>query len=92
VLRAINSNDPLIVIDGVRFRNSEKNNAVLHGWVAQMDKTSNSVMSTINPNDIETIDVLKDASAQAIYGSEAANGVILITTQKRQSRRWQNKL
>ena len=36
----------------------------------------------MNPNDIESIDVLKDASAQAIYGSEAANGVILITTKK----------
>jgi TonB-dependent SusC/RagA subfamily outer membrane receptor len=39
-------------------------------------------MATINPNDIESIDVLKDASAQAIYGSQAANGVILITTKK----------
>lgn len=79
---SINSNDPLIVIDGVRFRNSEKGNAGFAGLGGSDGQTSNSVMSTLNPNDIESIDVLKDASAQAIYGSEAANGVILITTKK----------
>ncbi len=82
---SINSNDPLIVIDGVRFRNSEKTNAGFAGLGGSDGQTSNSVMSTINPNDIESIDVLKDASAQAIYGSEAANGVILITTKKGKS-------
>jgi TonB-dependent SusC/RagA subfamily outer membrane receptor len=45
-------------------------------------QTQNSFLATLNPNDIESIDVLKDASAQAIYGSQAANGVILITTKK----------
>ena len=42
-------------------------------------------LSTINPNDIETFTVLKDASATAIYGSRASNGVILITTKKGKS-------
>jgi TonB-linked SusC/RagA family outer membrane protein len=63
------SNDPLIVIDGVPIDNSE-----LRG--------SSNALSLINPNDIETFTVLKDASATAIYGSRASNGVILITTKK----------
>ncbi|MCX7636721.1 MAG: TonB-dependent receptor [Cyclobacteriaceae bacterium] len=63
------SNDPLIVVDGFPLDNS---------GVAGM---SNS-LSTINPNDIETITVLKDASATAIYGARASNGVIIITTKK----------
>ncbi|WP_205959807.1 SusC/RagA family TonB-linked outer membrane protein [Flammeovirga aprica] len=63
------SNDPLIVIDGVPI-DSE--------GVAGMQNPLNSV----NPNDIETFTVLKDASATAIYGSRASNGVIIITTKK----------
>ncbi len=63
------SNDPLIVVDGFPLDNS---------GVAGM---SNS-LSTINPNDIENITVLKDASATAIYGARASNGVIIITTKK----------
>jgi len=63
------SNDPLIVIDGVPFSGSTINNAP-------------SPLSLINPNDIETFTVLKDANATAIYGSRASNGVILITTKK----------
>lgn len=63
------SNDPLIVIDGFPVDN---------GGVSG----SPNVLSTINPNDIETFTVLKDASATAIYGSRASNGVILITTKK----------
>jgi len=66
------SNDPLIVIDGVPIDN---------GGIAG---TSNA-LSTINPNDIETFNVLKDASATAIYGSRASNGVIIITTKKGKS-------
>lgn len=70
------SNDPLIVIDGVplsSFKDGSGNN-ILPG-------TSNP-LSLINPNDIETFTVLKDANATAIYGSRASNGVILITTKK----------
>ncbi len=63
------SNDPLIVIDGMPLDNKG------------IDGMSN-VLSSINPNDIETFTVLKDASATAIYGSRASNGVILITTKK----------
>ncbi len=63
------SNDPLIVIDGVPVANDAA------------PGTPNA-LSTINPNDIETFTVLKDASATAIYGSRASNGVILITTKK----------
>lgn len=63
------SNDPLIILDGLPL-----SNAVPSG--------STSILSTIDPNDIESFTVLKDASAAAIYGSRAANGVIVITTKK----------
>lgn len=63
------SNDPLIVIDGVPVDNTSVTGAA-------------NALSLINPNDIETYTVLKDASATAIYGSRASNGVILITTKK----------
>ena len=63
------SNDPLIVIDGLTIDNNG-----IQGVANQL--------STINPNDIESFTVLKDASATAIYGSRASNGVILITTKK----------
>lgn len=70
------SNEPLYVIDGV---------PVISGSAGQMGdyiRTSNNVMSTLNPNDIENITVLKDAAASALYGSRAANGVIVITTKR----------
>lgn len=68
------SSDPLYVIDGV---------PVVSGNVTQMGiYTSNNVMSTINPADIESITVLKDAAASSLYGSRAANGVIVITTKR----------
>lgn len=63
------SNDPLIVIDGVPVSNDAA------------PGTPNA-LATINPNDIETFTVLKDASATAIYGSRASNGVIIIQTKK----------
>ena len=63
------SNDPLIVIDGVPIDN---------GGVSG----SRNILNIVNPNDIESITVLKDASATAIYGSRASNGVLLITTKK----------
>lgn len=66
------SNDPLIVIDGLTIDNNG-----IQGVANQL--------STINPNDIESFTVLKDASATAIYGSRASNGVILITTKKGKS-------
>ncbi|MFY8003938.1 MAG: TonB-dependent receptor plug domain-containing protein, partial [Chitinophagaceae bacterium] len=63
------SNDPLIIIDGMPLSNDGISGAP-------------NPLSLINPNDIETFTVLKDASAAAIYGSRASNGVILITTKK----------
>jgi len=63
------SNKPLIVIDGLPIDN-------------EGIKGVSNMFSTINPNDIETFTVLKDASATAIYGSRASNGVIIITTKK----------
>ena len=65
-------NDPLVVIDGVIMNNSAP------------DGLSNP-LSTVNPADIESFTVLKDASAAAIYGSRASNGVIIITTKKGKS-------
>lgn len=80
---SINSNDPLFVIDGVPFINGNtSNNTGFAGLGGSDGQTGNSVMAMLNPNDIESIDVLKDASAQAIYGSQAANGVIMITTKR----------
>src|SRR5574344_531033 len=70
------SNEPLYVIDGV---------PVISGSAGQMSDylyTSNNVMSTLNPTDIESITVLKDAAASALYGSRAANGVIVVTTKR----------
>lgn len=64
--------DPLFVIDGV---------VVSSGQLSRATTTSNA-LSAINPNDIESINVLKDAAASAIYGSRAANGVIIITTKQ----------
>ncbi|HEU4471202.1 MAG TPA: TonB-dependent receptor [Flavisolibacter sp.] len=66
------SNDPLIVIDGVPLDNG----AIAGG---------NNPLSFINPNDIESFTILKDASAAAIYGTRASNGVIIITTKRGRS-------
>lgn len=71
-------NEPLYVIDGVLIYNDNSNSTA---GVAFSGATVN-VLSTINPSDIESIEVLKDASATAIYGSRGANGVVLITTKK----------
>jgi iron complex outermembrane receptor protein len=62
-------NDPLVVIDGVAMNNDGVDGG-------------RDILNSINPNDIETFNVLKDASATAIYGSRASNGVIIITTKK----------
>ena len=69
------SNSPLWVIDGV---------PVNAGDASRLQTTGN-LLSTLNPNDIESISVLKDAASQSIYGSRAANGVIVVTTKKGKS-------
>jgi TonB-dependent starch-binding outer membrane protein SusC len=63
------NNDPLVVIDGVPVSNYGVGGVY-------------NILGTLNPNDIESINILKDASATAIYGSRASNGVMLITTKK----------
>jgi iron complex outermembrane receptor protein len=74
------SNDPLYVIDGVPLQNE---NPVPNGTDLGFDHAlSRSPLNSINPSDIESITVLKDASATAIYGSRGANGVILIQTKR----------
>jgi len=70
-------NDPLYVIDGFISYN---NNALSNSGAATGSKVN--ALATINPSDIESIEVLKDASATAIYGSRGANGVIIITTRR----------
>ena len=76
-------NDPLYVIDGVPVT-SNANETNTNTLQTQGMRGVNP-LSSINPDDIESIDVLKDASATSIYGARAANGVILITTKRGQS-------
>ena len=72
------SNEPLYVVDGFIYFKDAANNSTGIGAI----EGSLNPLATINPNDIESIEVLKDVSATAIYGSRGANGVILITTKK----------
>lgn len=71
---------PLYIVDGIPF---EKGSTPKSG-ANENNNSSSNPLSMINPSDIESIDVLKDASATAIYGSRGANGVVLITTKKGQ--------
>jgi TonB-linked SusC/RagA family outer membrane protein len=75
--------EPLYVIDGIPYNNSSSGGTPMS--IGEDEKQTLNAMSFINPNDIETIDILKDASATAIYGSRGANGVVLITTKKGKS-------
>jgi len=70
-------NEPLYVIDGFPLESTSPNGGGRFG--------SGNPLDNINPNDIENIEVLKDAAAAAIYGSRAANGVVLITTKRGRS-------
>lgn len=72
------SNEPLYVIDGLPINNQP----VTPGAGVVNDPAPRNPLNALNPNDIESIEVLKDASATAIYGSRGANGVIIITTRK----------
>lgn len=72
-------NDPLIIIDG--FPVSPTDDSKIQ--TGKYDSgSSDNILASINPNDIESIEVLKDASSTAIYGARAGNGVIIITTKK----------
>lgn len=80
-------NSPLYVIDGVPLFNNNAAEPAIVSFGSTVETGFNGgidrdPLSTLNPSDIESVDVLKDASATAIYGSAASNGVILITTKK----------
>lgn len=72
------SNQPLVVVDGVPLMMNITSEQVNSNWGAQRD--GGDAMSTINPDDIASISLLKGASAAALYGAVAANGAIMITT------------
>lgn len=71
-------NDPLYIVDGfpIAKLDQEKGNN------ERMDPGTQGVLNFLNPNDVESIEVLKDASATAIYGARAANGVVIVTTKR----------
>ncbi|HZK62542.1 MAG TPA: SusC/RagA family TonB-linked outer membrane protein [Puia sp.] len=78
-MRSLNSdNQPLFVIDGVPVKNSLSNIATNMG--SDNDVDYGNAISDLNPNDIESVSILKGPSAAALYGSRAGNGVVLITT------------
>lgn len=87
-IRGINStrgNDPLYVIDGIAIGNgggADYNSTETYNLNSKTDQFQSFDLSSLNPADIQSIDILKDASATAIYGSRAANGVVVITTKK----------
>jgi TonB-dependent starch-binding outer membrane protein SusC len=75
-----NGNNPLFVVDGVPLSGGDVSPA---GTGGAFDRTAaKNPLNFLNPNDIEKIDILKDASATAIYGARGANGVVLVTTKK----------
>lgn len=78
-------NDPLFVVDGIPISRNLTSSSQLGGVAnrrASFQPPTINPLATLNPNDIESIQVLKDASAAAIYGSRGGNGVLLITTKK----------
>ena len=87
-LRGIKSlsgnSDPLYVIDGVVVSNASDNVSQLAPSIGSANGSQNR-LADINPNDIETLNVLNGAAAAAVYGSRAANGVVLITTKRGKS-------
>jgi TonB-linked SusC/RagA family outer membrane protein len=92
-ISSIGSNEPLYVIDGVPLVGDGNNNAINRAndgkgtlgfsWMGQgAGQQTVNPLASLNPNDIASIDILKDASAAAIYGNRASNGVIIITTKR----------
>lgn len=79
-------NDPLYVVDGVPLQFSSANkyvNVAGESSTSPFSSEGSNPLNAINPSDIESIEILKDASATAIYGSRGANGVIIITTKSK---------
>lgn len=77
----LGNSDPIWVVDGIIQDDPISINASSN-WAQDMEEIIGNQVSWLNPNDIEAITVLKDASATAVYGSRASNGVIVITTKK----------
>lgn len=84
------SQEPLFVIDGVPVTSGSLSTGGADA--AYMNNSKTNIMSTLNPSDIENITVIKDAAAASLYGSRAANGVILITTKQGKTGRTQVSL
>jgi len=76
-------NEPLYVIDGLPINNTPT--VSLSGYGTGGNANPKNPLNSLNPNDIKSIEILKDASATAIYGSRGANGVVLITTKRGQT-------
>jgi TonB-linked SusC/RagA family outer membrane protein len=76
--------EPLIIIDGVAISNATRSNrmAVVTGSLNAGEENGTNRLADINPNDIESVEILKSAAASAIYGSQATNGVVVITTKR----------
>ena len=79
----LNANSPLYIIDGVVLPSYNSVNSNLSTSILPMGEVN--ILNTINPSDIASIEILKDADATVIYGSRGANGVVLITTKKNKS-------
>ena len=79
-LKSLRNNQPLYVIDGLPIVNSGGSGPT--GPFGGNTTDQGDILSTLNPDDIQSINVLKGASASALYGSEGANGAIMITTKK----------
>ncbi len=84
----LGNNDPLFVVDGVVISNAKIPggvNAITQGQrgvIASMQENPGNRLGDLNPNDIASIEILKGASASAMYGSKASNGVVIITTKR----------
>lgn len=90
ITSTLGTNEPLYVIDGVPLSNSPVSGTQLSsGGVDNRVFTDTNPLSTLSPADIKSIEVLKDASATALYGSRASNGVVLITTKQGEESRGQ---
>ncbi len=75
------SNDPIVIVDGVRVENSTANSAAFNGVLGDFVRTGGR-LADLDPAEIETIDVVKGPSAGTLYGTDAANGAIVITTKR----------
>lgn len=78
----LGNNAPLIVVDGVPMTNNVRGQISGTGFAAEGRTEGSDPLSMINPDDIESMNILKGANAAALYGSAAANGVVMITTKK----------